>query len=108
MKKHTSSTLKTFIRNNNFESRKEWMIWMFERVEKKNGNNKNWQFWQQHNQPTEITDQAVFDNTLDCIPQNPVVAGFVIKPEDWKHSSARDFCGPDSYREKGLVALSYS
>ncbi|MDQ2864296.1 MAG: hypothetical protein M3R50_11745 [Bacteroidota bacterium] len=33
----------------------------------------------------------------------PAVAGFVIKPEDWKYSSARDFCGG-----KGLVALSYS
>ena len=35
--------------------------------------------------------------------QNPAVAGFVIKPEDWKYSSARDFCGM-----KGLVQLSYS
>ncbi|MDQ2864297.1 MAG: hypothetical protein M3R50_11750 [Bacteroidota bacterium] len=47
MKKHTSSTLKVAIKNNNSESRKEWMIWMFERAGKKNGNNKDWQFWQQ-------------------------------------------------------------
>ncbi len=103
MKKHTSSTLRTAIKKNNFESRKEWMIWMFERAGKKNGNNKDWQFWQQHNQPTEITDQAMFDKTLDYIHQNPVVAGFVIKAEDWKYSSARDFCGMN-----GLVELSYS
>jgi hypothetical protein len=31
------------------------------------------------------------------------MAGFVIKPEDWKYSSARDFCGL-----KGLIELSYS
>ncbi len=56
MKKHTSLTLKTIINNNNFESRKEWMMWIacpdssgFERAGKKNGNNKDWQFWQQHN-----------------------------------------------------------
>jgi hypothetical protein len=34
---------------------------------------------------------------------NPVMAGFVIKPEDWKYRSARDFCG-----FKGLIELSYS
>ena len=58
---------------------------------------------QQHNQPIEIKDQEMFDKTLEYIHQNPVVAGFVNKPEDWKYSSARDFCGM-----KGLVALSYS
>ena len=32
MKKHTSLELKTAIKNNNFESRKEWIIWMMERA----------------------------------------------------------------------------
>jgi putative transposase len=103
MKKHTSLTLKTIINSNNFESRKEWMMWMFERAGKKNGNNKDWQFWQQHNKPLEITGQQMFDEKLLYIHQNPVQAGFVTKEEDWKYSSARDFCGM-----KGLVALSYS
>jgi hypothetical protein len=31
------------------------------------------------------------------------MAGFVIKPEDWKYSSARDFNGM-----QGLIDLSYS
>lgn len=103
MKKHTSSELRKAIKNNNFESRKEWIIWMMERAGMKNGNNKDWQFWQQHNKPTEIKDQKMFDKTLDYIHQNPVQAGFVIREEDWKYSSARDFCGM-----KGLVVLSYS
>src|SRR3569623_661762 len=34
---------------------------------------------------------------------NPVMAGFVINPEDWKYSSARDFSGV-----KGLVELNFS
>ena len=41
MKKHTSSELKTVIKNNAQESRKEWIIWMMERAGKKNGNNKD-------------------------------------------------------------------
>ena len=42
MKKHTSLELKASIKNNNLESRKEWMVWMMERAGKKNGNNKDW------------------------------------------------------------------
>lgn len=41
MKKHTSSTIKTVLKNNNSESRKEWIAWMMERAGKKNGNNKD-------------------------------------------------------------------
>jgi putative transposase len=108
MKKHTSSELKTAIKNHPQESRREWMLWMMERAGKKNGNNKDpiaigWQFWQQHNKPLEIKSQEMFDEKLAYIHQNPVQAGFVTKEEDWKYSSARDFCGM-----KGLVSLSYS
>ena len=45
----------------------------------------------------------MFHETLVYIHQNPVMEGFVTKPEDWKYSSAGDFCGM-----KGLVELSYS
>lgn len=103
MKKHTSSELKTAIKNNASESRKEWIIWIMEAAGKKNGNNNDWQFWQQHNKPLEIKDQEMFDRTLEYIHLNPVVAGFVTKPEDWKYSSARDFCGM-----KGIIDLKYS
>ena len=103
MKKHTSLELKAAIKNNIQESRKEWIIWMMERAGMKKGNNKDWQFWQQHKKSIEIKDQEMFDKTLDYIHQNPVAAGFVTRPEDWKYSSARDFCGM-----KELVELNYS
>ncbi len=35
----------------------------------------------------------MLDKTLNHMHQNPVVAGFIDKEEDWKYSSARDFCG---------------
>ena len=91
MKSHTSTTLRKVISENQMESRKEWMLWMMERAGKKNSNNSDWQFWQQHNKPLEIKDQFMFDKTLEYIHMNPVTAGFVNKPEDWKYSSARDF-----------------
>ena len=45
----------------------------------------------------------MFDKMLKYIDDNPVLSGFVDKPEDWKYSSARDFCGL-----KGLINLSFS
>ncbi len=79
------------------------MLWMMERAGKKNSNNSDWQFWQQHNKPLEIKDQEMFDTTLKYIHDNPVVAGFVSKAEDWKYSSAADF-----YGLKGLINLSFT
>jgi putative transposase len=57
----------------------------------------------QNNKPLEIKDQEMFDKMLEYIHMNPVMAGFVIKPEDWKYSSARD-----SSAMQGLIDLSYS
>jgi hypothetical protein len=58
---------------------------------------------QQHNKPLEIKDQEMFDKMLEYVHLNPVMAGFVIKPEDWKYSSARDFSGM-----KGLIEMNFS
>ena len=52
---------------------------------------------------TGIKDQEMFDKMLEYIHLNPVIAGFVIKPEDWKYSSARDSSGM-----QGLIDLSYT
>lgn len=71
MKKHTSLRFKECIKNNNFESRKEWLMWKIERASKKNSNNSDWQFWQQHNKPLEIKDQAMFDKTFQSPPSLP-------------------------------------
>ena len=79
MKSYTSTRFKTLKKENPQESRKEWLIWMFERAGKKNGNNNDWQFWQQHNKPLEITSQEMFDKTLEYIHQNPVEAGLYNK-----------------------------
>jgi REP element-mobilizing transposase RayT len=51
LKRHTSKALLKAITEHAQESRKEWMLWMFERAGKRNPNNTKNQFWQQHNQP---------------------------------------------------------
>jgi len=68
---------------------------MFERAGLKNSNVKQKQFWQQHNQPIEIWSLKVFEQKLNYIHQNPVEAGFVTDPVDWKYSSARNYGSND-------------
>jgi REP element-mobilizing transposase RayT len=84
------------IEENPQESRKEWMLWMFERAGKKNSNVTNKQFWQQNNHPIEIWSLKVFEQKLNYIHQNPVKAGFVTDPIDWKYSSARNYGNDDA------------
>lgn len=87
----TSRKMLKAIEENQQESRKEWMLWMFERAGKKNSNVKFRQFWQQNNMPIEIWSLKVFEQKLNYIHQNPVEAGFVTNPIDWKYSSARNY-----------------
>jgi len=94
MKRHTSKA----IIDNTQESRREWMLWFFEREGKGNPNNEEYQFWQQGNRPIELWSNDVIDQKLDYLHNNPVVAGWVDEPEQYLYSSARDYAGG-----KGLI-----
>jgi len=100
MKKHTAKTILKAIAENQQESRREWMLWMFARAGKRNSNNTTYQFWQQHNQPIELNTNFLIDQKLHYIHQNPVEAGFVREPEEYSYSSAGDYAGI-----KGMVPV---
>jgi len=61
LKGFTSRNIMKTIQNNPKESRREFILWMFERAGKKNSNVKYKQFWQQNNQPLEIWSLKVFE-----------------------------------------------
>ncbi len=64
---------------------------MLERAGKSKGNIFKYQFWQHHNKPIELWMPSVIKQKLDYIHNNPVESSFVIHPEDWKYSSAKNF-----------------
>ncbi|MGL4412363.1 MAG: REP-associated tyrosine transposase [Bacteroidales bacterium] len=102
LKRHTAKSILNAIQDNPQESRKDWMIWLFQRSGSKNSNNEKFQFWQQHNQPIELScDSSAIDSTIDYIHDNPVKAGFVDDPIYYPYSSAIDFAGG-----KGKVNIS--
>ena len=100
-KKFTSVMICRAIQENPEESRKEWMLWMFERAGKKNERNIDFQFWMQHNHPIELSTQDIALQRLRYIHQNPVTIGLVEKEEEWIHSSCGDYYG----NRKGRIEL---
>ncbi|MCX2739479.1 REP-associated tyrosine transposase [Pontibacter anaerobius] len=104
LKKHTSKTIIKAISDNLQESRKEWMLWMFERAGKLNSNNETCQFWQQHNQPIELNSNFLMDQKLNYIHNNPVEAGFVYEAQDYPYSSAIDYAGGKGMAEIMLLS----
>lgn len=97
-KKYTSKAIVQAIKDNPQESRREWMLWMFERAGKRNGNNTNFQFWQQNNKPIELSDSKMLDQKLNYLHNNPVEEGFVVEAHEYKYSSAIDYADG-----KGLI-----
>lgn len=103
MKRHTSKTLLDAIKNNPTESRREWMMWMFERAGKRNPNNEHYQFWQQNNKPIELSNPEMTRQKLNYLHENPVEAGFVENPWEYLYSSARDY----QTETKGLLDVMF-
>jgi putative transposase len=93
LKSYTSRHIRKYMENNPHESRKKWMLEILEKAGTNKSNNKDFQFWQQHNHPIELSTNAILQQRLDYIHENPVKAGFVEKPGNWLLSSARDYEG---------------
>ena len=92
-KKFTAREILKSINNDNIESRKNWMLWLFRSAGAKNKRNKVYQFWRQDNHPEELGTNNFKDQKLDYIHMNPVQAGIVDEPEHYRWSSARDYAG---------------
>jgi len=97
LKKFTSVKIIEAIKENQQESRKEWLLWMFERAGKKNSNNTNYQFWQQDNHPIELSNNEMMTQKLNYIHHNPVEAGIVLSSEEYLYSSAKNYAGMKEY-----------
>jgi len=100
LKKYTSSQIIKQMEDNKFESRRNWMIWLFKSAGQKNSNNTKYQFWRQDNHPVEMLTMDIFYQKINYIHMNPVVEGIVDQPEYYLYSSARDYAG-----RAGLLTL---
>jgi putative transposase len=84
------------------ESRKEFMLDVFEKNGKTNKSNYRFQFWQHENHPILLDTNEMFEQRLTYLHENPVRSGFVLLPENWLYSSAADYY---TSNQKGLLDL---
>ncbi len=102
IKSFTAMKLINAIVNNTKESRKGWMLDIFEKNGLQNKSNQRFQFWQHENHPILLdNDDLRFSQRLQYLHENPVRAGFVDLPQEWKYGSAIDFYTTN----KGLLNL---
>jgi len=82
------------------ESRRKWLLNLFEYAGRHNNKIKNYKFWQDGNDAKEIHSTSFLEEKLEYIHDNPVKAEYVDMQEEYKYSSAKDYCG-----EKGLLDI---
>jgi REP element-mobilizing transposase RayT len=75
------------------ESRRDWMLNLFEFAAKKHKRNEKHQVWTHENHPELIYSDKFLFQKMNYIHENPVRAGIVENPEDYSYSSARDLAG---------------
>jgi putative transposase len=101
-KTYTSKAITTSIQNDP-ESRREWLLYMFNYFA--NGTNANdlYKVWTGNNHPEEIHSDSFMKTKLNYIHENPVRAGLVKEPSHYLYSSAADYEGKKGITEIDLL-----
>ena len=81
--------------NTEQESRRKWMLNLFEYAAKQHKRNEKYQIWTHENHAEEIYSNEFIVQKMNYIHNNPVRACIVEKPEDYLYSSARAYAGLD-------------
>jgi REP element-mobilizing transposase RayT len=75
------------------ESRREWMLNLFEFSAKQHKRNEKYQLWTHENHAEIVYSNLFIDEKIKYIHENPVRAGIVEKAEDYLYSSAKNYAG---------------
>jgi putative transposase len=89
-KSFTAKQLMKAIEDNPEESRKEWMINQFRFHGKISPQKQTMQFWKHDNHPFFLYSNKLIQQKVNYILNNPVEAGFVNQPHEWRLSSANE------------------
>ena len=84
------------------ESRREWVVWYFEREGKKDARISKYKLWKPDNHAIQLyaNETNIIQQKLDYIHENPVKEAIVAYSYDYIYSSAQDYSG-----KKGLVYI---
>ncbi len=104
IKKFTSKKILQSIKEES-ESRRNWLLFMFERAAKKHKRNKKYQVWTHENHSIFLYSEKFIKERLMYIHNNPVKSGIVEKPEAYLYSSARNYAGLDTVLDVEILSF---
>jgi putative transposase len=84
------------------ESRRNWLLYMFNFYANRTAANDYYKVWTGNNHPEEIYTESFFRTKLNYIHENPVRAGLVAEPSHYLYSSAANYEG-----KKGLIDIDF-
>ena len=87
LKKFTARTLLEQIEKEG----RDWLLHQLAFHRAKHKVDSQYQVWQEGSHPQEITSDAMLQQKLDYLHDNPVKRGHVSAPEHWRYSSAHEF-----------------
>ncbi|HET6245655.1 MAG: transposase [Bacteroidetes bacterium] len=90
LKAYTAKQLINAIKENPQESRKEFLLNQFKYYGKMSPQKQTMQFWKHDNHPFYLYSNKMIQQKVDYIHFNPVNAGFVNYPYEWRLSSANE------------------
>jgi REP element-mobilizing transposase RayT len=85
------------------ESRRDWMLNLFEFSAKQHKRAEKYQIWTHENHAEIIYSNTFIHEKINYIHENPVRAGIVENAEDYLYSSARNYAGLQSMLDVILV-----
>lgn len=104
-KKFTSKALVECIYEKS-ESRRKWILNMLAYSARNSKKHKNFQLWQAGNHAIELFSQKFTWIKVNYIHENPVKAGFVNFPHEWKYSSASNYWEKEDCVLEEVICLS--
>lgn len=100
-KRHTAKEIQASAR----QDHKQWLLKQFEFFKSELKVKSRHQVWQEGFHPQAIMTEEMLRQKLDYIHNNPVRAGLVDRPEDWRYSSARDYLGQVGMLEIDVIEV---
>ncbi len=82
------------------KDQKTWVLNQLQHYKQPTKTKSDYQVWQEGFHPQQLISEEMLHQKINYLHHNPVRAGLVEQPEDWLHSSARDFAG-----EKGIIEV---
>jgi len=96
LKSYTARQLITYLNQHHVKTILEQLAF----YKKEHKDDRAYQFWQEGVHPEMIQGEAMMQQKIDYIHQNPVKRGYVDHAKHWRYSSARDYGG-----EVGLIDI---